>query len=682
MRYSASVLCRQRVTRPTVKRGRISGSGNRWAIIGASIGLVALIGVVTVGSLVTSNAAGTSSRAVLTAHAYNDAATAIAAEESLERKYRLQPGPVPKAAHAAAEVSLQQSMRQVAVLGDSADQILARVVLREHKAYVAASAQLFLSVDRHDPAAVTNSIDARTVDPVFRVMEDQVYDAAAKQELTALNTAVSVRTIGHFVLVVDLVTLLAGIGLVVGGAVVVTRYQRALYSESEHNRYQALHDPLTDLPNRTLFQDRTSVALRTAARSGATVAVLLLDLNRFKEVNDTLGHQYGDHLLLQVADRLRESLRDSDSVARLGGDEFAILLPISGWEEALAATQRVGTALHEPFSMYDIALDVDASIGMALAEPGDDVETLLRHADVAMYEAKAAHHPFARYEASRDDNNLSRLVLLGDLRRGIAAGELTLYYQPKINSGTGTLSSVEALVRWQHPTLGLLQPDEFIPLAESTSIIHALTTEVLRLALTQVRKWADAGRSFPVSVNISARSLLDSTFPAQVRELLDAHGVRPRLLCLELTETAVMTDRDLALTVLQALDSMGVSLSIDDFGTGYSSMSYLKTLPVKELKIDRSFVMGMANDRDSAVIVRSAVDLGHNLGMTVVAEGVEDGIAQRELADLGCDLVQGYQICRPIPARELELWIETHPVTNSSLPQSVLGHEKAPGVAS
>jgi diguanylate cyclase (GGDEF)-like protein len=671
MRFSASALCRQRVTWPAAKKGRLSGSQNRWAIIGASLGLVALIGVVTAGSLVTSNAAGTSARAVRIADAYDHAAAAIAAEESLERKYRLQPGPVPKAAHAAAEVSLQQAMRQVAVLGDSADLRLARVVLREHKAYVAASAQLFMSVDRHDPVAVTNSIDTRTVDPVFSLMEDQVYGAAAKHEFTALDAAASVREIGRFVLIVDLVTLLAGIGLVVGGAVVVTRYQRALYSESEHNRYQALHDPLTGLPNRTLFQDRTSVALRTATRSGATVAVLLLDLNRFKEVNDTLGHQYGDYLLLQVADRLRESLRDADSVARLGGDEFAILLPISGWEEALAATQRVGAALHEPFSIYDIALDVDASIGVALAEPGDDVETLLRHADVAMYEAKAAHHPFARYEASRDDNNLSRLVLLGDLRRAVSTGELTMYYQPKINSGTGALSSVEALVRWQHPTLGLLQPDEFIPLAESTVIIHALTTEVLRQALTQARKWADAGHPIPVSVNISARSLLDSTFPAQVRELLDAHGVPPHLLSLELTETAVMTDRDLALTVLQALDSMSVSLSIDDFGTGYSSMSYLKTLPVKELKIDRSFVMGMANDPDSAVIVRSAVDLGHNLGMTVVAEGVQDGIAQRKLADMGCDLVQGYQICRPVPAKELELWIEAHPVTNAP-PRGIL----------
>ncbi len=640
---------------------------------------MALIGVVTVGSLVTSNAAGTSARAVRTAVAYGHAASAIAAEESLERKYRLQPGPVPKAAHTAAEAALQQAMRQVAVLGDSTDQNLARVVLREHKAYVAASAQLFLSVDRHDPAAVANSIDSRTVDPVFHVMEDQVYSAAAKHESTALSATASVRTISRFVLIVNLVTLLAGIGLAVGGAVVVTRYQRALHAESEHNRYQALHDPLTDLPNRTLFQDRTSVALRAAARSGATVAVLLLDLNRFKEVNDTLGHQYGDHLLLQVADRLRESLRDADSVARLGGDEFAILLPISGWGEALAATQRVGAALHEPFSMYDIALDVNASIGIALAEPGDDVETLLRHADVAMYEAKAAHHPFARYEASRDDNNLSRLVLLGDLRRAIADRELTMYYQPKVNSGTGELSSVEALVRWQHPTLGWLQPDEFIPLAESTVTIHALTAEVLRLALTQARKWVDAGRPIPVSVNISARSLLHSAFPAQVRELLYAHGVPPHLLTLELTETAVMTDHDLALTVLQALDSMAVSLSIDDFGTGYSSMSYLKTLPVKELKIDRSFVMGMADDPDSAVIVRSAVNLGHNLGMTVVAEGVQDGLAQRKLAGMGCDLVQGYHICRPVPAEELELWIETHPVADSSPPPSVHGQEKAAG---
>ena len=261
---------------------------------GTSIGLVALIVVVTVGSLVTSNAAATSALAVRTATAYGHAATAIAAEESLERKYRLQPGPVPKAAHAAAEASLEQAMRQVAVLGDSADRNLAKAVLREHEAYVAASAQLFLSVDRHDPVAVTNAIDARTVTRSSASWKARFMPPPRDTNPGLSSAAALVRGIGRFVLLVDLATLLAAIGLVVGGAVVVTRYQRDLHSESEHNRHQALHDPLTDLPNRTLFQDRTGVALRTAARSGATVAVLLLDLNRFKEVNDTLGHQYGD----------------------------------------------------------------------------------------------------------------------------------------------------------------------------------------------------------------------------------------------------------------------------------------------------------------------------------------------------------------------------------------------------
>jgi diguanylate cyclase (GGDEF)-like protein len=648
-------------------------------MIGTSVGLVALIVVITVGSVVTSNAARASARSVRLASYYGHAASAIAAEESLERKYRLQPGPVPRAAHTAAEASLEQAMRQVAALGDSADRNLANTVLREHRGYIAASARLLQSVDRHDPVAVTNSIDTRTVDPVFGVMEEQVYRAAAQHEVRALSAAASVSDIARLVVLVDLVTLLAAICLVTGGAIVMGRYQRDIRRESDRNRYQALHDPLTDLPNRALFQDRTGVALRAAARSNATVAVLLLDLNRFKEVNDTLGHQYGDYLLLKVADRLRGCLRASDSVARLGGDEFAILLPVSGWEEALAATQRVDAALHEPFTMHDITLDVDASIGIALAEPGDDVETLLRHADVAMYEAKGAHHTFARYEPTRDDNDLSRLVRLGDLRRGIAAGELTLHYQPKLSTRTGVLTSVEALVRWQHPTLGLLQPDEFIPLAESTAIIHALTTEVLRLALRQARKWADEGRPIPVAVNISARSLLDPRFPAHVQELLDTHGVAPSLLGLELTETAVMADHDLALTVLKSLDSMGVALSIDDFGTGYSSMSYLKTMPVKELKIDRTFVIGMASDPDSAVIVRSAVDLGHNLGMTVVAEGVEDSTTRSDLVDMGCDLVQGYQICRPVPAKDLERWIETYLAISAAPPPAFHSRGKVSG---
>ena len=354
-------------------------------------------------------------------------------------------------------------MDQVLMLGDSTDRHLAKVVLREHHEYVTASAQLFQSVDRHNSVKVTNAIDNRAVDPVFTVMQTQVDAAAEKHEATALGEAASARRVGSYVLLLDIAALLAGLVLVAGAITIVARYQRDLRTESDHNHYQVTHDSLTDLPNRTLFQDRTGVALRSAARSGATVAVVLLDLNRFKQINDTLGHRYGDGVLLQVAARLKGTLRDSDSVARLGGDEFAILLPISGWEEALAATHRVGAALRAPFSVYDVELDIDASIGIALAEPGDDVDTVLRHADVAMYEAKAAHHPFARYDASRDDNTRSRLSLLGDLRRAIGNGELILHYQPKVDTETGILRSVEALVRWQHPRLGLVPPDQVRP---------------------------------------------------------------------------------------------------------------------------------------------------------------------------------------------------------------------------
>ncbi len=642
--------------------------------VAAGAGLIALMAVVTAGSAITSRAADRSAEAVRTGAIYGDAALAVATEESLERKYRLQPGPVVRAAHTAAEDALARAMRQVTVVGGSADRQLAAVVLREERGYAAASQRLFLSADRHDPAAVTNAIDSQSVDPVSASMRAQVVKAADRHKTAALEAATSVRHVGDIVLILDIATLLAGIALIIRTAAALTRNQRDLRSESDHNHYQALHDSLTNLPNRTLFQDRTGVALRAAARSGASVAVMLLDLNRFKEVNDTLGHQSGDDLLLQVAGRLTAVLRDADSVARLGGDEFAILLPVSGWDNAVAAAERIGAALGGPFMLQDVALDVEASIGIAVAEPGDDVETVLRHADVAMYEAKAEHHPFARYEPSRDSNNLSRLVLLGDLRRAIIAGQMTLHYQPKFNTKTGVVSSVEALVRWEHPTLGLLEPDAFVPIAETTAVIHPLTTEVLRLALIQARRWADNGHPMAVAVNISVRSLLDATFPAQVQTLLDTYGVDPHLLDLELTETAIMTDRGLALSVLQALDDMGVALSIDDFGTGYSSMSYLKSLPVRELKIDRSFVMGMNSDPDSAVIVRSTIELGHNLGMTVVAEGVEDTTAQQALTALGCDLLQGYHICRPTSAAGLDSWLEAHNalrgVTSATWPTS------------
>ncbi len=406
-------------------------------------------------------------------------------------------------------------------------------------------------------------------------------------------------------------------------------------------------------------------AVQTATQSTLTVSALLTVSAslpvRGRRVNDTLGHHYGDLLLTQVAARFAETVRGGDSVARLGGDEFAVLLGDTTPDRALTTARRLTDVLTAPFTVHDIALDVEASIGIALVGPDTDVETALRHADVAMYEAKSRHQPFATYELTRDDHTVTRLALLGDLRRAITHHELLLHYQPKIDTVTGALHSVEALLRWQHPTRGLLHPDRFIPLAETTAVIHPLTAEVLHLALTQTREWLDRGRTIPIAVNISARSLFDPTFPEQVLRALHTAGVPARLLSLELTESAIMTDPARALTVLRALDAMGITLSIDDFGTGYSSMAYLKDFPIRELKIDRSFVMGMTTHTSDTVLVQSTVDLGHNLGLHVVAEGVEGAATQTALTAMGCNLLQGYHIRRPASPADLEAWLRDHP---------------------
>jgi diguanylate cyclase len=468
------------------------------------------------------------------------------------------------------------------------------------------------------------------------------------------------RSTSGLVLGFDVAALVAAGALITVAGLALSRSQRKLRTQSALNRHQALHDSLTGLPNRSLFQDRTAHALRAAQRPGSQIAVMLADLNRFKDVNDTLGHQYGDLLLCQVAQRFSATVRGADSVARLGGDEFAVLLSDSDPDAAVAAAKRLTDVLHEPFTVKDISLDVEASIGIAVSDADTDVETALRHADVAMYQAKSQHLPYATYERTHDGNTIARLALLGDLRRAIKAGELFLHYQPKVTTSTGELHSVEALVRWQHPTRGLLAPGQFIPVAESTAVIHPLTTEILRQALSQVRAWLNRGWTIPVAVNISARSLLDCSFPAQVHRQLEASGVPASLLSLELTESAIMTDPARALEVLRSLNALGVGLSIDDFGTGYSSMAYVKDLPVHELKIDRSFVMGMASLGSDVVLVQSAVDLGHNLGLHVVAEGVEDAATQQALTAMGCDLLQGYHIRRPVSAADLDPWLRAH----------------------
>jgi diguanylate cyclase (GGDEF)-like protein/PAS domain S-box-containing protein len=422
--------------------------------------------------------------------------------------------------------------------------------------------------------------------------------------------------------------------------------------EIEH---QALHDALTDLPNRTLFHDRVEQALRTARRTGGGVCVMLIDLDRFKEVNDTLGHASGDVLLQEVARRLRAPVRECDTVARLGGDEFGVLAAgIASPADALVLAEKLREALAESIAVAGLALEVESSIGIALApDHGLDVETLIRHADVAMYVSKVTHNP-ALYSPETDHHSRVRLTLVADLRRALEREELVVYYQPQACATTGAVRTMEALVRWEHPVHGLLTPDQFVPVAEQTGLIRPLTLYMLDAALRQCAEWRRSGYDVAVAVNITGRDLLDLRFPEQVAAAIAHAGVEAEALELEITESTIMADAARARSVLVQLSELGVRLAIDDFGSGHSSLGYLKRLPIDVLKIDRSFVMNMADGSDDAVIVRSTIDLGHNLGLQVVAEGVETQEALAQLMELGCDSVQGYFLGRPQPTDAVE----------------------------
>jgi diguanylate cyclase (GGDEF)-like protein len=422
--------------------------------------------------------------------------------------------------------------------------------------------------------------------------------------------------------------------------------------EKEH---QALHDSLTGLPNRALFREVVGESIG-GTRDSRRSAVLLIDLDRFKEINDTLGHHIGDLLLKEVGPRLRESVREQDLIARLGGDEFAIFVDdVGDGDLAVAVAQRALAGLSDAFPVEELALHVDGSIGIALCpEHGDDVDTLLQRADVAMYAAKDEHAGFTMYSADRDPYSRRRLTLLSELRGAVERNELVLHYQPKADLRRRVVTDVEALVRWDHPELGMVPPYEFVPLAEKSGLIGPLTEYVLREAVGQVARWRGQGIDLRVSVNLSVHNLMDADLPSLVAEVLLSEGVDASSLELEITETTVMSDPMRALRVLQPLSEMGVRLSIDDFGTGYSSLAYLRQLPISEIKIDRSFVANLTSDENDAIIVRSTIELARNLGKEIVAEGVETLEALQALEALGCDYVQGYYLSRPVPAGELE----------------------------
>ncbi|HLZ28364.1 MAG TPA: EAL domain-containing protein, partial [Chloroflexota bacterium] len=440
--------------------------------------------------------------------------------------------------------------------------------------------------------------------------------------------------------------------------IVVARDLTERMQTEQARQHQALHDDLTGLPNRTLLLDRLSQAIVAAGRASAPVTLLLVDLDRFKEINNTFGHRSGDLLLQQIGPRLRGVLRASDIVARLGGDEFGVVLPGTNTVDAVAVAQQLLCRFEASFEFDTQSFEIGARIGIAgYPAHGSDAAALLREADVAMSMAKQGEASIVVYTAEQDHYSAERLALGGELRRAIDRDELLLHFQPKLDLRTGNLAGVEALVRWQHPQRGFLPPDQFIPLAEQTGLIYVLTRWVLEAALRQHQAWSAMGLDIPVAVNLSRRTLHDPQLPEMVAELLTRWGAAPSGLVLEITESSLMADPVRANDNLAQLRALGVRMSIDDFGTGYSSLASLQNLSVDELKIDRSFVQAMSTDASARAIVRAIIDLADALKLSVVAEGVEDRATWDVLAGLGCDMAQGYFLSRPVEAAELETWV-------------------------
>jgi diguanylate cyclase (GGDEF) domain len=442
---------------------------------------------------------------------------------------------------------------------------------------------------------------------------------------------------------------------------IVLSASRRLRTQLRRNEHQASHDPLTDLVNRSRFDEQTTLALRAAEHARGHVAVLLMDVDRFKDVNDVLGHQCGDIVLRELARRLQQAVGDA-VVARLGGDEFAVLLAsVSGPTGALAVAKGLLEVFREPFTLDSLPVELEASVGVAVAPGhGTNAASLLQRADIAMCVAKRAHTGAELYALEHDGSSRSRLTMLGELRRAIGNGELVLYYQPQLELRTGAIRGFEALLRWNHPVRGVIAPAEFLPVAEHAGLMRPLARRVLELAARQSREWREMGVELPIAVNLSASNLHDTELPGYVADLLEAAGLPPDAFSFEITETTIMHDPVRATEVVRELRRLGARISIDDFGIGYSSFAYLQQLAVDEIKVDMSFVLGMVDDPDDATIVRTTIALGHSLRLEVVAEGVETPEALVMLRDMGCDLVQGYWHSRPLPGPEAFEFLRRH----------------------
>jgi diguanylate cyclase (GGDEF)-like protein len=512
--------------------------------------------------------------------------------------------------------------------------------------------------------AAAERVDEERVDPAFTLLSKRL------EQLDARVAARSHRAEEHAADATWAILSLAA-ALMSGLLIVFYRSRRReLLAAAQHRwlerevhdrEHEANTDALTGLANRRRLMAELRDQADAARVHDCHTAVLLIDLDGFKEINDALGHGAGDTLLELIGPRVQPILRDGDLLARLGGDEFALLVPADRKltvDATTALAQRVRAAIARPFSFEGLTLHVQASVGIAVfPDHGDDAEALLQHADVAMYVAKRARTGHVVYDPGADTNTRDRLALTGHLRNALEREQLVVHYQPKADLKTGEVHSLEALVRWQHPERGLLPPAEFLPVAEQAGLMRELTLYVLDRSLAQCAAWLREGMDLSVAVNLSVANLVDDELPRDVSRLLARHGVAPRHLQLEITENLIMADPVRATEVITELAGLGVSMSLDDFGTGYSSLAYLKRLAVDEIKIDRSFVMGLEPGSEDAVIVRSTVELGRSLGLRVVAEGVETPAAWEQLEEFGCDEAQGYYLSRPMAAPDITAWL-------------------------
>jgi len=434
-----------------------------------------------------------------------------------------------------------------------------------------------------------------------------------------------------------------------------------LHLQKEALRHQAMHDALTTLPNRSLLKDRLQHAIDVAHREKTKVALCFIDLNHFKDVNDTLGHHFGDQLLVQISQRLHKTLRKCDTVARLGGDEFAIILRGASLASTHSIIEKILKQIEEVVEVEGNKLFVSGCIGIAMyPDHGREPNILLKHADIAMYEAKRAGIHVTVYDEQLDKFSQERLTLIKDLGQAFGTDQLTLHYQPKVNINTQEAIAAEALLRWNHPTLGNIPPDRFISIAEQSGLIRPLTEVVLRMAIRDLAALSEQGIDTNIAINLSACNLQDADLESLLINSLHQWKMHPANLTLELTESAMMANPAHAQKLLFRLDSIGFKISIDDFGTGFSSLVNLKRLPIQEIKIDRSFVLNMNANEEDASIVKATIELGHSLGMNVVAEGVEDQASLDHLQQLGCDMAQGYYLSRPIPFQEFVLWMQNN----------------------